>query len=605
MANQRFPKFIQLALSFFLTAGWLLAGCEARQSFDATVTPSSAPADSTISAFTPAAIDTDSLPVGTGDPLPASLPIDPANVGQIQLFASIPENPERLYRISSDQKWLFVADTHGINVFDLGTNTLERHLPFGIVYNAFPNELDPSGINESQFSIAANGGVLALVDSEGVKVISREGALLFSSALEMPLSPDLPPRSVPMRVSLALSPEGEYLALSRSGAGIDVIRLSDGAILETPGLVGSFPRFSPGGGTLVFMNGPSLEFWDTTTWTFIQEIPYRGYWPLFTFSDDSTILLHTWSNSLEVWDLIPREKILTIGLEGDPRKSIVLAQPLVSPGAEFLAVMKRDNELPCFELSPITVTVLNRNGQILSEQATPFESRNCQPYFLGLTYISAPILLTDSGEVIPVLPAEPENQWDGEILQGTAPSSADRILPSIVEVYLQRNWSDFDVDFVPSPDGRYVILSLRKETGSAFVIYDVAQDRPIYWGGAAFTAGSFSPDSAMFAMTLWNTLQTIDLASSQELQFRTLYDDRDLVPDAPLAVSPDRRLLAAVIARDAVSETVGFFSIDDGALLVQWPAGNDEIQQLRFSEDGKYLIVSTYGGWIDVLGVLP
>jgi hypothetical protein len=133
----------------------------------------------------------------------------------------------------------------------------------------------------------------------------------------------------------------------------------------------------------------------------------------------------------------------------------------------------------------------------------------------------------------------------------------------------------------------------------------VAQDRPIYWGGAAFTAGSFSPDSAMFAMTLWNTLQTIDLASSQELQFRTLYDDRDLVPDAPLAVSPDRRLLAAVIARDAVSETVGFFSIDDGALLVQWPAGNDEIQQLRFSEDGKYLIVSTYGGWIDVLGVLP
>jgi hypothetical protein len=106
-------------------------------------------------------------------------------------------------------------------------------------------------------------------------------------------------------------------------------------------------------------------------------------------------------------------------------------------------------------------------------------------------------------------------------------------------------------------------------------------------------------------MNLWNTIKMIDLSSNQNLQSVTVYDDQRLVPYAPMAISPDRIMLAAVIAKDAMSETVGVIIINDGTLIYQWPVGNDEINNIRFSEDGKFLIVSTYGGWIDILGIYP
>jgi hypothetical protein len=522
----------------------------------------------------------------------------------MELIAGIPENPERIYRVSSDNRLLFIADTHGIDVFSISTQTLEEHLPYGVTYNVLPYETDPSGIDESHFSISASGNTLAIIDFEGVKVISLEGEVLFSSDLEMPFSPDHSPRVVTTSYDLALSPDGEYLALHRSPHGIAVIRLSDGKTIETPNLIGSHPRFSPSGEILVTMTNNHLEFWNTTDWTRTENIHHRGYWPLFTFVNDSTIVLHNWSNSLELWDIVHRERIRTINLEGDPQEFIVLAQPLVSPNGELIAVLKRDTETPCFELSPITVTVLNLNGEELSEQTTPFEARNCRPYFLGLAYISSPILLMDSGEVVTVLPPSNDDQWR-TMLQEMEVSFAQRVLPPEVESYLQENWDDFDCDFELSPDGRYVALSLRKGTGSAMVIYDVSEDMPLYWGNASFTSGSFSLDSTLFAMNLANTIRMIDLSSNQYLQAMTVYEDQRLVPYTPMAISPDRTLLAAVIARDAMSETVGFIALDDGTLIYQWPVGNDEVDNFGFSEDGRHLIVSTYGGWSDILGIYP
>lgn len=106
-------------------------------------------------------------------------------------------------------------------------------------------------------------------------------------------------------------------------------------------------------------------------------------------------------------------------------------------------------------------------------------------------------------------------------------------------------------------------------------------------------------------MNLWNTIKMIDLSSNQQLQSVTVYEDQRLVPYASMAISPDLTMLAAVIAKDAMSETVGFIKINDGTLIYQWPVGNDEINNIRFSEDGKYLFVSTHGGWIDILGIYP
>lgn len=526
------------------------------------------------------------------------------NINQIQLIASIPENPERIYRISSDNRLLFRVDTHGIDVFNISTKALETHLPFGVTFNVFSYEVEPSGINESHFSISASGNVLAIIDFEGVKVISLEGKVLFSSALEMPISPDSSPREVTIGYSLALSPNGEYLAFHSSANGIAVVQLSDGKTIDTPNLIGNYPRFSPSGKTLVTMTNNHLEFWNTTDWTKIQDIYYKGYWPLFTFVSDSTILLHNWSNTLELWDIIHHKKIRTINLEGDPQKSIILAQPLISPNGEFLAVLKRDTEAPCFELSPITVTVFNLNGEKLSEQTTPFTSRNCKAYFLGLAYISSPIYLMDSGEAITVLPPSNDNQWR-TIVQEVDIPYAPKILPPKAESYLQRNWMDFDYGFELSPDGRYVAFSLQKGTGSSIVLYDISADEQLYWGSASFTSGSFSPDSTLFIINLWNTIKMIDLSSTGNLQSVTVYEDQWLVPYAPMAISPDLKMLAAVIAKDAMGETVGFIKISDGTLMYQWPAGNDEMYHIRFSEDGKYLLVSTYGGWIDIFGIYP
>jgi hypothetical protein len=606
MLNKRIFPIIHLIILFLLASILMMSGCEPGQSFDPIITSTLIPSNTPISSPTLITTSTPtlSLPIGFGTLISLSQPISEANINQIQLIASIPENPERIFRISSDNKLLFIADTHGIDVFNISTQTLEKHLPFGIIYNAFSYELDPSGINESHFSISASGNILAIIDFEGVKVISLEGEVLFSSALEMPFSPDLSPRVVTTSYNLALSPDGEYLALYSSTNGIDVIQLSDGKTIDTPNLIGSYPHFSPSGYTLVTMTNNHLEFWNTTDWTKIQDIYYKGNWPLFTFVNDSTILLHNWSNSLELWDIIHHNRIRTINPDGDPQKSIILAQPLISPNGELLAVLKRDTEIPCFELSPITVTVFNLNGEKTSEQTTPFKSRNCKPYFLGLAYISSPILLMDSGEVITVLPPSTDDQWS-TILQEVDISFAQKILPPKVEFYLQQNWNDFDYDFELSPDGRYVALSLRKGTGSSMVLYDVSEDKPLYWGSASFTSGSFSLDSTIFTMNLWNTIKMIDLSSNQNLQSVTVYDDQRLVPYAPMAISPDRIMLAAVIAKDAMSETVGVIIINDGTLIYQWPVGNDEINNIRFSEDGKFLIVSTYGGWIDILGIYP
>jgi WD40 repeat protein len=244
------------------------------------------------------------------------------------------------------------------------------------------------------------------------------------------------------------------------------------------------------------------------------------------------------------------------------------------------------------------------NGEKLSEQTTPFKSRNCKAYFLGLAYISSPILLLDSGEAITVLPPSNDDQWR-TILQEMDISYARKLLPPKAESYLQQNWKDFDYDFELSPDGRYVALSLRKGTGSSMVLYDVSEDEPLYWWSASFTSGSFSLNSTLFTMILWDTIKMIDLSSNENMQFVTIYEDQRLVPYAPMAISPDLKMLAAVIAKNAMSETVGFIKINDGTLIYQWPVGNDEINNIRFSEDGKYLIVSTYGGWIDILGIYP
>jgi hypothetical protein len=210
----------------------------------------------------------------------------------------------------------------------------------------------------------------------------------------------------------------------------------------------------------------------------------------------------------------------------------------------------------------------------------------------------------DSGEAITVLPPSNDDQWR-TIFQEMDISFAQKILPPKVESFLQQNWKDFDYDFELSSDGRYVALSLRKGTGSSMVIYDVSEDKPLYWGSASFTSGSFSLDSTLFTMNLWNTIKMIDLSSNQQLQSVTVYEDQRLVPYASMAISPDLTMLAAVIAKDAMSETVGFIKINDGTLIYQWPVGNDEINNIRFSEDGKYLIGSTHGGWIDILGIYP
>lgn len=606
MVNKRiFPNFHLITLCF-LAANLMLSGCEPGQTFDPTITPrlthSNTPVvpPSLLASSTP----TPSLPIGSGASIPLSQPINEANISQIQLMASLPENPERMYRISVDHKYLFIADTHGIDVVNLGTQTLEKHLPFGVTYNTLPHGIDPSGINESHFSISASGNILALIDLDGVKVLSLEGEVLFSSALEMPFSPNLSPRAVTTSSSLALSPDGEYLALYRSTTGIEVIRLSDGKSIDTLNLVGGTPRFSPNGTILVTMTNNQLAFWSTADWTKIQEINYKGYWPLFTFASDTTILLHNWSNSLEIWDILHGNRMRSINLEGDPEKSILLAQPLVSPNGEYLAVLKRDTENPCFESSPITVMVFNLNGEKLSEQNTAFKSRNCMPYFLGLAYISSPIMLLDSGEVNTVLPPSNDDPWR-TILEEMEPSLAQNTLPPDVEAAFRQEWNDFEYDQVVSPDGSYLALALHKGTGSSMAIFDIAEDEPLYWGSASFTSGNFSPDSSLFTMVLGNTIKLIDLSSNENLQAVTVYDDQRLVPDAPLAISPDRRLLAAVLAEDALSETVGFINIADGTLIQQWPVGNDEIIQLRFSDDGNYLFVQTYGGWIDILGVQP
>ena len=606
MLNKRNFPIIHLIILCLLASNLMMSGCEPGQLFSTTITPTPTPSNTPTSTpiLTPTSTPTLSLPIRFGTPIPLSQPISEANINQIQLIASIPENPERSYRISSDNKLLFSADTHGIDVFNISTKTLEKHLPFGVDFNAFSHEIDPSGINESHFSISASGNILAIIDFEGVKVISREGKVLFSSALEMPFSPNLSPRVATTSYNLALSPNGEYLAFYSSTNGIYVIQLSDGKTIDTPKLIGNYPRFSPSGKTLAIMTNNYLEFWNTTDWTKIQDIYYKGYWPLFTFVSDSTILLHNWSNSLELWDIIHRKRIRTINLEGDPQKSIILAQPLISPNGELLAVLKRDIEIPCFELSPITVTVFNLNGEKLSEQTTPFKSRDCKPYFLGLAYISSPILLMDSGEAITVLPPSNDDQWR-TILQEMDISDAQQILPPIVESYLQENWKGFDYDFELSPDGRDVALSLRKGTDRSMVIYDVSVDKPLYWGSTSFTSGIYSLDSTLFTMNLWNTIKMIDLSSNQNLQSVTVYEDQRLVPYAPMTISPDLTMLAAVIAKDAMSETVGFIKIDDGTLIHQWPVGNDEINNIRFSEDGKYLFVSTKGGWIDILGIYP
>ena len=606
MINKRIFPIIHLVILCLLASNLMMSGCEPGQLnspiITTLLTPSNTPAFTP--PLTPTSTDTLSSPIGFGTPIPLSQPINEVNINLIQLIASIPENPEKSYRISSDNKLLFSADTHGIDVFNISTQTLEKHLPFGVTYNAFPNEIDPSGINESHFSISASGNVLAIIDFEGVKVISLEGKVLFSSALELPFSPNLSPRVVTTSNNLALSPNGEYLAFYSSTNGIDVIQLSDGKTIDTPKLIGNYPRFSPSGKTLATMANNHLEFWNTTDWTKIQDIYYKGYWPLFTFVSDSTILLHNWSNSLELWDIIHRKRIRSINLEGDPQKSIILAQPLISPNGELLAVLQRDTEIPCFELSPITVTVFNLNGEELSEQTTPFKSRDCKPYFLGLAYISSPILLMDSGEAITVLPPSNDDQWR-TIFQEMDISFAQKILPPKVESYLQQNWKDFDYDFELSSDGRYVALSLQKGSGSSMVIFDVSEDKPLYWGSVSFTSGSFSLDSTLFTMNLWNTIKMIDLSSNQQLQSVTVYEDQRLVPYASMAISPDLTMLAAVIAKDAMSETVGFIKINDGTLIYQWPVGNDEINNIRFSEDGKYLFVSTHGGWIDILGIYP
>lgn len=606
MLGKRIFPITHISVFCLLALNLMISGCGSGQLFGPTITPTPPPSNMPTStpALTPISTSILSLPIGFGTPIPLSQPISEANINQIQRIASIPENPERIYRISSDNKLLFIADTHGIDVFNISTQTLEKHLPFGVTYNTLPHEIDPYGINESHFSISVSGDILAIIDFEGVKVISLEGEVLFSSSLEMPFSPNLSPRVVTTSYSLALSPDGEYLALYSSTNGIDVIRLSDGKTIDTPNLIGSCPRFSPNGEILVTMTNNHLEFWNTTDWTKIQDIYYKGYWPLFTFVSDSTILLHNWSNSLEFWDIIHRKRIHTINLEDDPQKFIILASPIISPNGELLAVLKRDIEIPCFELSPITVTVFNLNGEKLSEQTTPFLSRNCKPYFLGLAYISSPILLMDSGEAITVLPSSNDDQWR-TILQELDISFAQKILPPKVESYLQQNWKDFDYDFELSPDGRYVALSLQKGAGRSIVIYDVSEDKPLYLGSASFTSGSFSLDSTLFAMNLWNTIKMIDLSSNLNLQSVTVYEDQRLVPYAPMAITPDLTMLAAVIAKDAMSETVGFIKTNDGTLIYQWPVGNDEIKNIKFSEDGKYLIVSTHSGWIDIFGIYP
>jgi hypothetical protein len=458
MINKRISPITHLIILCLLASNLMMSGCEPGQLFGSAIPPR--PLPSNTPASTPALTPTFSLPIGFGTPIPLFQPINETSIDQIQLIASIPENPERIYRISSDNQLLFSADTHGIDVFNISTKTLENHLPFGVTFNAFSYEMDPSGINESHFSISASGNILALIDFEGVKVISLEGKVLFSSALEMPFSPNSSPRVVSTSYNLALSPNGEYLAFYSSSSGIEVIQLSDGKIMDTPDLIGNYPRFSPSGKTLATMSNNHLEFWNTTDWTKIQDIYYKGYWPLFTFVSDSTILLHNWSNSLELWDIIHHKRIRTINLEGDPQKSIILAQPLISPNGEFFAVLKRDIEIPCFELSPITVTVFNLSGEQLSEQTTPFRSRNCKAYFLGLAYISSPILLLDSGEAATVLPPSTDDQWR-TIVQETDISFAQKILPPKAESYFQQNWKDFNYDFELSPDGRNVAFSLR------------------------------------------------------------------------------------------------------------------------------------------------
>ncbi|MHB8135075.1 MAG: WD40 repeat domain-containing protein [Anaerolineaceae bacterium] len=227
---------------------------------------------------TPTPTPTLSLPVNLAQLFPKpSIPLSLGNIHKVQEIAYYGSPLLLGYKITPDNKMLFVVTTSGINVFDLATNQLLNYFDAYICRGRF---LECA--TDKALSVSYDGSRFAILSNDSIQVWTRQDGLIMDLLLEGLTGP---------YDSAEISQDGKLLATDNDG----VIKIYDietkQTVADLPGLPGNRFRFSPDGLWFVEWRERSGTIWKVADWSKHRDIVLAKNQVIKGFSPNGQIIV--------------------------------------------------------------------------------------------------------------------------------------------------------------------------------------------------------------------------------------------------------------------------------------------------------------------------
>jgi len=376
--------------------------------------------------------------------------------------------------------------------------------------------------------------------------------------------------------SAAFSLDGKLLVLGARQGGVQIYRTSDGALLASFGGWASQLLFAPDNQTFAMLpDDGSLEVHRAADGALLAQISGLSPFRSVAFSPDTRLLAAgAADNFVRVWRVADGQRALDLQTQAN--------RVAFSPDGTYLAAGSDHGGLILWDL---TSGESRRLAEDRMEPQTLYRINS-----LLFAPLSAPPPAPDRQSLLSGSQACLVESWD-------YPSGAlnwqveNKAKPAKQEEYWSSNAPVNSIAILPDRQAaaanNYSALAFyNPETGEALAPLYVGER---YWfPGRAF----FQPFQDQVAIGDGNSFQVWNLTSSaMKYQVDT--------PVSYLTVSPDGQILITASNQGLIT----VWRAEDGQMLAALAGHRDEITQLVFSADGKYLASSSLDGTIRLWAV--
>ncbi len=281
--------------------------------------PSQTPARIIPTATQPPTVTATSIPVATRrSPFPVQLSTPVVDLGFLPIGMVSAPNLQELFKLETRQFRQYTTSPDGQYVLATSAAATYLYIRSANLTITFPQVTGYNLSCHSCLSITADGSRFALLARAAgewqVQVFDVNGDQLLP-VQAISLDVDFASRENP--ATLALSPDGRYLAYSARSQPVQALNLDSGEQVFSYRNPADQLAFTPDGSRLMVFAGREMLFWDTTTWKNPVNLLAARSNQAWAFSPDGASIALALPNRLQVYDIASLKIIRQIILPAD------------------------------------------------------------------------------------------------------------------------------------------------------------------------------------------------------------------------------------------------------------------------------------------------